>query len=155
MRITRYTDYSLRVLMYLGVKGEGLATIQEIADRYQISRNHLMKVVYDLNQHGYIETVRGKGGGMRLRARPEKLRLGDLIRTVEQDLTLVECFGSGNQCRITPVCTLKGILAEALEAFFDALNQYTLADLLAPGPELGKLLGMDDAVRPVTFASRR
>ena len=154
MRITRYTDYSLRVLIYLGVKGEELVTIQEIADCYRISRNHLMKVVYDLNQRGYIETLRGKGGGMRLRARPEDLRLGDLIRAVEQDLTLVECFGDHNQCRITPACTLKGVLAEALDAFFDSLNRYTLADLLKPGKELGTLLGIEPGAKPVTFAGR-
>lgn len=137
MRITRYTDYSVRVLIYLGVKGEGLATIQEIADSYSISKNHLMKVVHDLRQRGYIETIRGKNGGLRLHLAPDEINIGRLIRETEEDKALVECFGSENGCVITPFCDLKHVLAEAQEAFFQVLDSYTLTDLLKPQQRLG------------------
>lgn len=142
MHITRYTDYSLRVLIYLAVHDEGLATIQEIADSYEISKNHLMKVVHQLNLKGYIESVRGKNGGLRLHRRPEDINIGVLIRETEPDLALVECFSSHNRCKITPVCDLKNILSEALQAFMDTLDKYTLADMLADRhkPQLLRLL---------------
>jgi len=145
MRITRYTDYSLRVLIYLGAKGEGLATIQEIADRYRISRNHLMKVVHELQLKGYIDTLRGKNGGMRLRLPPERISLGRVVRDTEQDLALVECFGTDNHCIITPYCELKSILNEALGAFLGVLDRYTLADLLDPRVRSGlqRTLGLE------------
>lgn len=130
MRITRYTDYSLRVLMYLANKGETLSTIAEIAASYDISRNHLMKVVQELNSKGYLIATRGKNGGLRLKGKPEDINVGALVRETEQDLDLVECFGSNNQCVITPVCQLRRALAEALDAFFAKLDEYTLADLL-------------------------
>ncbi|MBB3059252.1 RrF2 family transcriptional regulator [Microbulbifer rhizosphaerae] len=133
MHITRYTDYSLRVLMYLALKGEGLATIREIAESYDISKNHLMKVVQDLNNKGYLTAIRGKNGGVRLAGRPEDINLGHLVRDTEQDLALVECFSNGRGCVITPACELKRMFAEALEAFFKVLDQYTLADLLPQG----------------------
>src|SRR6056297_3712568 len=98
MHITRYTDYSLRVLIYLAAQDDRLATIQEIADSYQISRNHLMKVVHQLNKKGYIETVRGKSGGMRLHREPSTINIGVLVRETEQDLDLVECFSSEGKC---------------------------------------------------------
>lgn len=142
MRLTRYTDYCLRVLMYLGVKGDELATIKEIAERYDISKNHLMKVAYELNRLGYIETVRGKNGGMHLRLAPEQINLGQLVRDTESDLALVECFATGGHCSITPSCVLKQVLNEALEAFFTVLSQYTLSDLLVPRRDLGALLGV-------------
>ena len=132
--------------MYLALKGERLSTIQEIAERYGISKNHLMKVVNELHHRGHIDTLRGKGGGIRLRRDPGSLRLGDLVRESEQDLALVECFAGGNTCRIPPACTLKGALAEGMQAFFGALNRYTLADLVAPEKELTALLQMDRAV---------
>ena len=117
MHITRYTDYSLRVLIYLALQQERLVTIQQIADSYDISKNHLMKVVHQLTLKGYIESVRGKNGGLRLHRRPEDINIGVLVRETEQDMNLVECFSSDNQCCITPVCGLKNILAEALRAF--------------------------------------
>lgn len=152
MRLTRFTDYSLRVLIFLGVKKHGLSTIKEIADHYNISKNHLMKVVYELNRLGYIETIRGKNGGMRLHQDPETINLGTLVRRTENDLDLVECFSEGNQCVITPACQLKHIIAEALNAFIGVLERYTLADLLANEAELGKLLNIE---QPVRFAGRR
>jgi Rrf2 family nitric oxide-sensitive transcriptional repressor len=131
MHITRYTDYSLRVLIYLSMQGDDrLSTIQQIADSYDISRNHLMKVVHQLNKKGYIETVRGKHGGMRLHMPPEKINIGILIRETEQDLSVVECFSPKNQCRITPACGLRSMFGEALDAFLSVLDKYTLADVI-------------------------
>lgn len=142
MHITRYTDYSLRVLMYLSAQGDRLATIQEVSDSYQISKNHLMKVVHQLNLKGYIKTVRGKHGGMRLRLAPAEINIGALVRETEQDLDLVECFADNNQCKITPVCGLKDVFAEALQAFLATLDRYTLADILPEErqPQLLQLL---------------
>ncbi|BES72782.1 nitric oxide-sensing transcriptional repressor NsrR [Marinobacter nanhaiticus D15-8W] len=142
MHITRYTDYSLRVLIYLALQQDRLATIQEIADSYDISKNHLMKVVHQLTLKGYIESIRGKNGGLRLHRRPDDINIGVLVRETEQDLNLVECFSSKNKCCITPVCGLKNILAEALMAFLETLDQYTLADVLPDRqkPQLLRLL---------------
>ncbi len=132
MHLTRFSDYSLRVLVYLAVKGEERSTIQEIASSFDISRNHLMKVVQDLNHKGYITAIRGKNGGLLLKKSPEDISIGKLVRDTENDLKLVECFGEDNECRITPACRLKPILAEALCAFFAVLDKYTLADMLGP-----------------------
>lgn len=146
MHLTRFTDYSLRVLMYLAVKGEQRSTIAEIAERFDISRNHLMKVVQDLNHHGYITSIRGKNGGLLLKRDPASISLGGLVRITERDLTLVECFGEDNECIITPACRLKPILAEALNAFLDVLDHYTLADLLGSRRAgLIRLMQIDDA----------
>ncbi|MDO3720731.1 Rrf2 family transcriptional regulator [Marinobacter sp. chi1] len=142
MHITRYTDYSLRVLIYLAVQKSRLVTIQEIANQYDISRNHLMKVVHQLNRHGYIETVRGKKGGMRLNMEPPDVNIGVLVRETEQDLKMVECFAPKTACRIAPVCGLKPMFAEALQAFLDVLDNYTLADVIQDHhrPQLLRLL---------------
>ena len=142
MHITRYTDYSLRVLIYLAVQGDRLATIQEIADSYDISKNHLMKVVHQLNKKGYIETIRGKKGGMRLHRSPSDISIGILVRETEQDLSIVECFSSKNACKITPVCGLKSMFGEALKAFLEVLDKYTLADVIRDQhrPQLLRLL---------------
>ncbi len=142
MRLTLYSDYCLRVLIYLGLKDGELATIREIAERYEISRNHLMKVVYELNRLGYIETLRGKHGGMRLNQPPEEIGLGALIRQTENDMQLVECFGTENRCRLTGACTLQSVLDEALRAFLEVLDRYTLADLLMPQQPLLYRLGL-------------
>lgn len=130
MHITRYTDYSLRVLVYLAACGDRLVTIQDVADAYGISKNHLMKVVHQLNLKGYIETVRGKNGGMRLRRQPDSINIGDLVRDTEPDFNLVECFSANNQCCITPVCGLQSMLQDALQAFLATLDAYTLADVV-------------------------
>lgn len=142
MHITRYTDYSLRVLIYLSVQRDQLTTIQEIADSYRISKNHLMKVVHQLNRKGYVETVRGKNGGLRLNMDPKNINIGVLVRETEQDLKLVECFSTESGCAIAPVCGLKGVFAEALEAFLSSLDQHSLADLLPERnkPQLLRLL---------------
>lgn len=141
MRLTTFTDYCLRVLIYVGTKRDGLATIDEISEGYGISRNHLMKVVSRLGQLGYLTTVRGKNGGMRLARDPERIIVGTVVRLTEEDLSLVDCFQTGGgHCRIEPVCVLRQALGEALEAFLSVLEGYTLADLLEPRSELHALL---------------
>ena len=132
MRLTTFSDYAFRVLIYLGSVPGRLATIDEIARAYRISPNHLMKVVHFLAREGYLETVRGKGGGMRLARAQEAINVGQVIRATEEDFVLVECFQSGKKsdCRIAPACVLKHALGEALEAFLKVLDGYTLADLV-------------------------
>lgn len=146
MRLTTFSDYSLRVLMYLGVHDGRLATAGEIAATYGISENHLVKVVHHLARRGYIETTRGKGGGMRLARPPQKINVGEVVRGTEDSLTLVECFDQANSdCRIEPACVLKGILGRALNAFFTVLDRHTLADLLVPKGKLARMLVPSDA----------
>jgi Rrf2 family nitric oxide-sensitive transcriptional repressor len=144
MYITRHTDYSLRVLIYLAVQGDSLTTIQQISDSYGISKNHLMKVVHELNKKGYVETVRGKNGGLRLGVPPESIRIGVLVREMESGLDLVECFSQENTCVINPVCGLKSILNEGINAFFDKLDEYTLRDVLPDKfkPQLLRILNI-------------
>lgn len=131
MRLTRYTDYALRVLLYLGTNPDRLSTINEIAAYHNISRNHLMKVVHQLGAWGYIDTLRGKGGGIRLAHRPSDIIIGDVVRHTEENLEIVECFTPGNsECVIQPGCRLKVVLDEALNSFLATLDLYTLADFL-------------------------
>ena len=145
MRLTAFTDYCLRALIFVGLKGEELATIDEIAERYRINRNHLVKVVFRLSQLGYLRTLRGKGGGIRLADDPAKLNLGRLVRLTEQDFSLVECFREDCQCAVEPACVLKSALRAALEAFFAVLDGYTLADLIRPSRSLARLLSLPAA----------
>ncbi|HSI65910.1 MAG TPA: Rrf2 family transcriptional regulator [Planococcus sp. (in: firmicutes)] len=132
MRLTMYTDFSLRVLLYLGTKEEGkLSTIQEISDAYSISKNHLMKVTFELGKAGFIHTVRGRGGGIRLADLPENINIGKVVRKMEDDFHLVECFDpEHNRCPIAPICGLRGVLGQALQAYLAVLDGYTLQDLL-------------------------
>lgn len=145
MRLTTFTDYSIRVLVYLAVKAEDHSTVREIAERYKISRNHLMKVVQELSQRGYISSRRGKNGGLLLSKRPADIRIGTLVRQMESDLALVECLGKNNQCILQPSCALQGVLSEALAAFFDVLDAYTLEDVLhgRKRAELTSILDLD------------
>lgn len=143
MQITRYTDFGIRVLTYCALRPDALVTTQEIADRYGISGNHLVKVVQELSRLGYVEAVRGKGGGLRLAGPPAAINLGELVRALE-DMDLVECFEAGNACRITPACRLRGILGEALHAFIGVLSRYTLADVVAAPADLARLLDLPD-----------
>jgi len=137
MQLTLYTDYSLRVLVYLGLKDEGLSTITEISDNYEISRNHLVKVVHNLSNNGFIHTVRGKGGGMRLAFTPDQINIGSVVRATENNFNIVECFDPENSsCPITSVCALKGALKEASRNFISVLDRYTLADVLVNRDEL-------------------
>jgi Rrf2 family nitric oxide-sensitive transcriptional repressor len=148
LRLTFYTDYSLRMLIYLAVKGDGLSTIEEIADAYGISRNHLMKVAHKLGREGFIETVRGRGGGLRLGRPPSKIKIGEVVRATEDDFRMVECFDlATNTCRILGACNLKGILAEALDAWAAVLDRYTLANLVQEPKSIAQMLDMpSDAI---------
>ena len=143
MRLTHYTDYALRTLIYLGLCKPQQATISEISQAYEISENHLVKVVHRLGQLGLIKTNRGRGGGLRLALPPSEIIVGQVVRQTEDDLALVECFVNGG-CIITNTCRLRGVLGEALEAFFGVLDRYSLADLLKDdaGSETAKLLGL-------------
>ena len=134
MRLTLHADYGLRVLTYISLKSGQRCTIREIAEAYDISRNHLMKVVHQMQKLGYLDTVRGKGGGLALALPAEQIRLGELVSDLEPDLYIAECFGPENNCIITPDCKLRGMLKTALDAFIDSLNQHTLAELARPGP---------------------
>ena len=137
MRLTNFSDYALRVLMYAATRDGKLITIDETAEIYGISRAHLMKVVNQLTRTGYLKAVRGRSGGLALAKRPEKIRLGDVLRKTEPDFALVECFTSGSQCIITQRCRLRGALREALEAFVGTLDRYTLADLMLRPRDFG------------------
>ncbi|MGE0613970.1 MAG: Rrf2 family transcriptional regulator [Hyphomicrobiales bacterium] len=143
MRLTRFSDYSLRVLIHVGTRGDRLSTIDEIAGSFGISRNHVMKVVQRLSSLGYLETLRGKGGGMRLACDPARIGIGRLIRQTEEDMNLVECFQGGGACAIEPVCALKLALSRALTEFLKVLDEYTLADLIRPRKRLAELLQLE------------
>ncbi|CAG9180884.1 RrF2 family transcriptional regulator [Cupriavidus pinatubonensis] len=131
MRLTEYTDYSLRVLLYVAVHPDELVTIQSIADTFGISRNHLIKIVAHLSQLGFLKTVRGRSGGMTLGMAPQQINLGKVVRATEPDFRLVECFeADGNRCIITSACGLRHVLASALDAYLGVLDSYTLQDLV-------------------------
>lgn len=131
MRLTTFSDYTLRVLMFMALKGEERATITEIAEAYAISENHLMKVVHHLSRSGVIESVRGKGGGIRLAKPPHEIRLGSIVRSTEGNTPIVECMAKEpGLCRISPACRLTGILVHAFESLYATLDEYTLADLV-------------------------
>lgn len=131
MKLTRYTDYSLRVLMHLAARPERLASISEIARTYAISQNHLMKVVHDLRKHGYLAAVRGRAGGIRLARPAAEINIGEVVRHTEEGFDLVDC----GSCIIAPACGLVGVLGEALGAFMRVLDGYTLEDLVATRAE--------------------
>lgn len=141
MKLTTFSDYTLRVLMFLAVNRERLATIPEIATAYGISENHLMKVVHQLACSGVVESVRGKGGGIRLAREPETIRLGKVLRASEGNAPIVECLSvDGGACRITPACRLAPILVDAFNALYASLDQYTLADLTTAPRKINSLL---------------
>lgn len=135
MRLTQWTDYSLRVLMYCAASQERTqpVTISEIADSHDISRSHLTKIVNDLAAQGWIETTRGRGGGMRLSSAAQELSLGDFLRATETDFDMVECFDQKfNKCRLNTHCRLKSVLQRATQSYLAVLDSVTLADLVAP-----------------------
>ena len=135
MRLTSFTDYTLRSLMYLGMNRDKLVTIQEIADLHDISKNHLTKVIHQLGASGLVETVRGRHGGLRLNREPEEINIGDVVRDSESDFYIAECFeAEPGHCAFLRDCALKRKLSEATEAFLHVLDSMTLADIL-PGPK--------------------
>lgn len=141
MRLTDYTDYSLRTLMYLGMQNDRLVTIQDIADAYDISKSHLMKVVHQLGLAGMVETIRGRSGGLRLGKPPEEINIGDVVRRTEPDFMMVECFNREvNECVLSPSCALQGVLSKATKAYLEVLSGYTLADLLRDSHSLHKII---------------
>lgn len=126
MRLTRFSDYAVRVLLYLAAHTDRLCSIAEIAKAYDISQNHLMKVVSDLAASGFIQSLRGRGGGIRLACSPQDINIGKLIRHTEGEIDLAGC----GECRLNGICRLPGPLDLALEAFFAVLERYTLAQVM-------------------------
>ena len=143
MRLTAFTDYALRVLLYTAAHDDQLTTIAEIQKSFDVSKGHLMKIVHLLSTEGYLHAVRGRSGGIRLAKAPEDINLGELVRLTEPDFKLVECFGRGNHCLISQYCRLPGPLNAALIAFMATLDGYTLKDMMLkkasfdgpPGPD--------------------
>ncbi|MEY9535809.1 Rrf2 family transcriptional regulator [Sinorhizobium fredii] len=137
MRLTKYTDYAMRLMIYLGSRPPGLSSIREISDKFEISQNHMMKVVQDLANAQFLEAVRGRNGGIRLARAANEINLGALLRHTEELSDLIDCQG----CRIAPACTLPTVLSEATAAFVAVFDKYTLADLVERRSALGPLLG--------------
>jgi len=140
MRLTRYTDYAMRVLLYLGARPDRLCSIAEVSRAYGVSQNHLMKVVNDLSNAGFVATVRGRYGGIRLGMKPSEINVGALVRHTEEGFELVDC----GSCVIAPACGLTVALSEALTAFMAVLDGYTLEDLLAKRFDIGALFDARD-----------
>lgn len=153
MQLTRFSDYALRVLMYAHAAGDRLVTIEEMAELYQISRSHLMKVVNALTREGYLIAVRGRIGGLKLAKPANTIRLGDVVRDTEPDFALVECFATGNQCVIDGCCRLPNVLNRALKAFMDELDKHTIASVRLKPKDFFRLAGdpaKNSVRRPIT-----
>jgi len=143
MRLSAYSDYSIRVLMQAALREPERVTVDEVAETFGISRHHLVKVVHDLGRSGYLETRRGIGGGFTLARPPADIRLGDIVRLGEESETVIDCMDRSNRnCRLLPHCRLKGVLDEAAAAFFVVLDGYTLADLLKQPSRMRTLLNL-------------
>jgi Rrf2 family nitric oxide-sensitive transcriptional repressor len=147
MRLTTFSDYALRVLLYAAAAGDRLVTIEETASTYGISRAHLMKVVNILTRTGFVRGVRGRAGGFALAKPPEAINLGAVVRATEPDFGLVECFLTGNQCVVSRRCRLPAVLNEALDAFVGTLDRYTLADVLLRPQDFLAPLARGGAIR--------
>lgn len=151
MRLTSYTDYALRALMYLALNRERLVTIQDIADTHGIAKNHLTKVVHHLGLLGIVETVRGRSGGLRLAREPEEINIGAVVRETESDFHIAECFnGERDTCIYSASCVLQGTLGQATLAFLSVLDGVTLADMVKPASgRSGPRAKTNEAVRAV------
>ncbi|MGV3654445.1 MAG: RrF2 family transcriptional regulator [Noviherbaspirillum sp.] len=151
MRLTSYTDYALRALMYLALNRERLVTIQDIADTHGIAKNHLTKVVHQLGLLGIVETVRGRSGGLRLAREPEEINIGAVVRETESDFHIAECFNSERDtCIYSPSCVMRGTLGQATMAFLSVLDGVTLADMVKPAPgQPGSRAKANEALRTV------
>ncbi len=136
MKLTLFSDYSLRILMFAGLNEKPTFSVDDVARAYGLSRHHAAKAINFLTQRGYLHSQRGRGGGIRLGKSPGEIRVGQLVRQTEHGSPLVECFDAAtNTCPLIRACRLKHALNEAWTAFFDALDTYTLADLIhKPGP---------------------
>jgi len=144
MKLTAFTDYSLRVLIYLATQPGRRVTIAQIATAFDVSEHHLVKVVHFLGKQGWLANVRGKGGGLELGERPERIVVGRVVRETEGPPLLAECFGeTGGDCQIAPDCRLRGVLGEAVSAFYKVLDRYTLADLVNNREQLARVLFLD------------
>ena len=153
MKLTTFTDYSLRVLIYLAAQPAERATIAQIATAFDVSENHLVKVVHFLGKQGWLANVRGKGGGLELGAPPEAIVVGRVVRETEGKSVVAECFGeSGGDCHIAPNCRLRGVLGEAVAAFYEVLDRYTLADLVNNRQQLARMLFVGRGASPAKGA---
>ncbi len=148
MRLTTMSDYAMRLLMHVGQHPGRLCTIAEVARAQDISEAHLTKITHQLALAGWLETVRGKGGGMRLAAKPEQIGLGAVVRSIEPDFNLVACLAHDSSCQLASSCHLTGIINGALQSFMQHLDRYTLADLLAPSAPMA---AADSKVQPLNF----
>ncbi|MDT3669774.1 MAG: Rrf2 family transcriptional regulator [Aromatoleum sp.] len=154
MHITQHTDYALRVLIYLAANTDRLVTIAEVSQRFDISRSHLMKVANQLVREGFVEGLRGKGGGLRLARPAEQIAIGAVVRRMERGMELVECFGHDSNCLLTSNCKLKGVLATALEAFLQSLDRASLADVIEAPQKKLLYFAKPDAPPPARKAAR-
>lgn len=148
MRLTLYTDYAMRVLMYLGAHDDRLCSIAEVARGYGISQNHLMKVVNALVRIGYVESVRGRNGGIRLGRPAGEIVIGEVARQTEDGFQLLNC----GDCVAAPACGLTGILQQAVDAFLAVLDRYTVADLLVSPQNIRQVFSLASAVAPAKDA---
>jgi len=140
MRLTLHTDFALRILIQVGLNDGKLTRISDIAQSFEISKHHLMKVVNDLGQKGYLDTVRGRKGGIRLTRKPRDINIGQVVRDTEDRLAVIGCLHHAGYCRIERACVLRGVLREAMDAFLAVLDAHTLADLIKPHKALTSLL---------------
>ena len=155
MQLTRFTDYALRTLIYLGKNSDRLVTIREIAEQHNLFENHLVKIVHKLAKLGYIETVRGKGGGMRLARRPDLINLGEVVRDAEENMNIAECFEVGAiSCTLLPSCVLKSVLIEAKKKFLDTLDLYTISDLINTQPKTSTLKKISKQAKTIKIIPR-
>lgn len=144
MHLTLYSDYSIRMLVYLGLRRGVVAPVHEIAEAHRVSHHYLLKVANELTGLGYIDSVRGRSGGVRLTRAPSSINLGALVRSTEPAGGVLDCVTNAKaDCVIVPACRLRGVLAEAEAAFYAVLDRFTLDDLLGPSESLGRLLGVD------------
>jgi Rrf2 family transcriptional regulator, nitric oxide-sensitive transcriptional repressor len=153
MELSQFTDYSLRALIYVGLRGDDLCSVKDVSEAFCISRNHMVKVVHNLGKRGYLETRRGRGGGIRLKASPDQVRIGDLISELES-MALVECIPpKKGTCCIIGVCELQAALGQAKQAFVDELNKFTLADLIRRKTVLRRRLGLSKSPPAISVAT--
>lgn len=162
MRLTDYTDYTLRVLMFCALHPERSVTIAELAESHAVSKNHLMKIVNDLARQGLLQTTRGRGGGLRLLKPAADIRIGDVVRRTETDFRMVECFdASHNACTLTAHCQLKQVIWTALQSYMAELDKVTLADITsAPAGQIAgersvSMVPVSEIKRAVSIPSPR